>query len=155
MRKDWLWVGIVTLMLAACTTTEAPRAPITPTPAYNGPVEEIGGAAPRYEPYNPGTLQDYTIKGKTYKVVQNAQNFSEIGLATWYGAEANGNRTSIGEILDPNYRRNLRSQRHYRCAPDAAITQLCPRDKPEQRPPSGGSRERSRPVYAGQNHRFV
>ncbi|MBT9429650.1 endolytic peptidoglycan transglycosylase RlpA [Candidatus Symbiopectobacterium endolongispinus] len=102
MRKDWLWVGIVTLMLAACTTTEAPRAPITPTSAYNGPVEEIGGAEPRYEPYNPSTLQNYTIKGKTYKVIQNAQNFSEVSLATWYGAEANGNRTSIGEIFDPN-----------------------------------------------------
>lgn len=102
MRKDWLWVSIATVMLAACTTTETPRAPVTQAPAYNGPVEEIGGAEPRYEPYNPGTLQDYTIKGKTYKVVQNAQNFSEVGLATWYGAEANGNRTSIGEIFDPN-----------------------------------------------------
>ncbi|MFT8211489.1 MAG: endolytic peptidoglycan transglycosylase RlpA [Symbiopectobacterium sp.] len=102
MRKDWLWVSIVTLTLAACTTTETPRAPVTPAPAYNGPVEEIGGAEPRYEPYNPGTLQDYTVKGKTYKVIQNAQNFSEVGLATWYGAEANGNRTSTGEIFDPN-----------------------------------------------------
>lgn len=102
MRKDWLWISIVTLTLAACTTTETPRAPVTQAPAYSGPVEEIGGAEPRYEPYNPGTLQDYTIKGKTYKVVQNAQNFSEVGLATWYGAEANGNRTSIGEIFDPN-----------------------------------------------------
>lgn len=102
MRKDWLWVGIVTLVLAACTTTETPRAPVTPLPAYNGPVEEIGGAEPRYEPYNPSTLQDYTLKGKTYKVIQNPQNFTEVGLATWYGAEASGNRTSIGEIFDPN-----------------------------------------------------
>lgn len=102
MRKDWLWVSIVTLTLAACTTTETPRAPVTQAPAYNGPVEEIGGAEPRYEPYNPSTLQDYTIKGKTYKIIQNTQNFSEVGLATWYGAEASGNRTSIGEIFDPN-----------------------------------------------------
>lgn len=102
MRKDWLWVSFITLTLAACTTPESTRAPVTPAPAYNGPVEEITGAEPRYEPYNQGTLQDYQIKGKTYKVIQNPQNFSETGLATWYGEEANGNRTSIGELFDPN-----------------------------------------------------
>ncbi|KFX06686.1 rare lipoprotein A [Pectobacterium betavasculorum] len=102
MRKDWLWVGVATLALAACTTTEQ-RQPAPPvTQAYNGPTEEIGGVEPRYEPYNQGTLQDYNIKGKTYKIVQNPQNFSETGLATWYGEEASGNRTSIGEIFDPN-----------------------------------------------------
>ncbi|MBE5213674.1 endolytic peptidoglycan transglycosylase RlpA [Pectobacterium sp. A535-S3-A17] len=102
MRKDWLWVGVATLALAACTTTEQ-RQPAPPvTQVYSGPTEEIGGAEPRYEPYNPGTLQDYNIKGKSYKIVQNPQNFSETGLAAWYGEEANGNRTSTGETFDPN-----------------------------------------------------
>ncbi|WP_409306356.1 endolytic peptidoglycan transglycosylase RlpA [Pectobacterium sp. B1J-3] len=101
MRKDWLWVGAVSLALSACTVTEKPSSPPVKT-VYSGPVEEIGGAEPRYEPYNPGTLQDYTIKGRTYKIVKNPQNFSETGLATWYGEEANGNRTSIGEVFDPN-----------------------------------------------------
>ncbi|KAA3666926.1 endolytic peptidoglycan transglycosylase RlpA [Pectobacterium carotovorum] len=102
MRKDWLWVGVATLALAACTTTEQ-RQPTPPvTQVYSGPTEEIGGAEPRYEPYNQGTLQDYNIKGKTYKIVKNPQNFSETGLAAWYGEEASGNRTSIGETFDPN-----------------------------------------------------
>ncbi|MCL6349683.1 endolytic peptidoglycan transglycosylase RlpA [Pectobacterium polaris] len=102
MRKDWLWVGVATLALAACTTTEQ-RQPAPPvTQVYSGPTEEIGGAEPRYEPYNQGTLQDYSIKGKSYKIVKNPQNFSETGLATWYGEEASGNRTSIGETFDPN-----------------------------------------------------
>ncbi|POD92839.1 endolytic peptidoglycan transglycosylase RlpA [Pectobacterium odoriferum] len=102
MRKDWLWVGVATLALAACTTTEQ-RQPTPPvTQVYSGPTEEIGGAEPRYEPYNQGTLQDYNIKGKTYKIVNNPQNFSETGLAAWYGEEASGNRTSIGETFDPN-----------------------------------------------------
>ncbi|APS29257.1 endolytic peptidoglycan transglycosylase RlpA [Pectobacterium brasiliense] len=102
MRKDWLWVGVATLALAACTTTEQ-RQPAPPvTQVYSGPTEEIGGAEPRYEPYNQGTLQDYSIKGKSYKIVKNPQNFSETGLAAWYGEEASGNRTSIGETFDPN-----------------------------------------------------
>ncbi|RLM24039.1 rare lipoprotein A [Brenneria alni] len=101
MRKDWLWIGVVSLTLSACTVTEQQPAPPVSN-VYSGPVEEIGGAEPRYEPYNPGTLQDYTLKGKTYKVIKNPQNFSETGLATWYGEEASGNRTSIGEMFDPN-----------------------------------------------------
>ncbi|MEQ9848686.1 endolytic peptidoglycan transglycosylase RlpA [Pectobacterium brasiliense] len=102
MRKDWLWVGVATLALAACTTTEQ-RQPAPPVAqVYSGPTEEIGGAEPRYEPYNQGTLQDYSIKGKSYKIVKNPQNFSETGLAAWYGEEASGNRTSIGETFDPN-----------------------------------------------------
>ncbi|WP_420065325.1 endolytic peptidoglycan transglycosylase RlpA [Pectobacterium colocasium] len=102
MRKDWLWIGVATLALAACTTTEQ-RQPAPPvTQVYSGPVEEIGGAEPRYEPYNQGTLQDYNVKGKTYKIVKDPQNFSETGLAAWYGEEASGNRTSIGETFDPN-----------------------------------------------------
>lgn len=102
MRKDWLWVSFITLTLAACTTPESTQAPVTPAPAYNGPVEEISGAEPRYEPYNQSTMQNYQIKGKTYNIVQNPQNFSETGLAAWYGAEASGNRTSTGELFDPN-----------------------------------------------------
>ncbi|QTF09382.1 endolytic peptidoglycan transglycosylase RlpA [Brenneria izadpanahii] len=101
MRKDWLWIGVLSLALSACTVTEQPTAPPASN-VYNGPVEEIGGVEPRYEPYNQGTLQDYTLKGRTYNIVKNPQNFSETGLATWYGEEASGNRTSIGEVFDPN-----------------------------------------------------
>lgn len=101
MRKDWLWIGVLSLALSACTVTEQPSAPPAGN-VYNGPVEEIGGAEPRYEPYNQGTLQDYTLNGRTYKIIKNPQNFSETGLATWYGEEASGNRTSIGEEFDPN-----------------------------------------------------
>lgn len=101
MRKEWLWVGIIGLFLNACTTeTQQQQEP--PQPAYNGPVVEIGGAEPRYEPYNPGTNQDYTVNGKSYSVVKNPQNFSQTGLAAWYGEEANGNTTAIGEVFDPN-----------------------------------------------------
>ncbi|EHD22522.1 MULTISPECIES: endolytic peptidoglycan transglycosylase RlpA [Brenneria] len=101
MRKDWLWIGAVSLVLSACTVTEQQPAPPAAS-VYSGPVDEIGGVEPRYEPYNQGALQDYTIKGKTYRVIKNPQNFSETGLATWYGEEAGGNQTAIGEVFDPN-----------------------------------------------------
>lgn len=103
MRKEWLWVGAVAaaVLLSGCvTTTEETQAPVQQ--AYNGPVTEIGGVEPHYEPYNPGTMQDYKVNGDTYRIVQNPQNFSQTGLAAWYGEEANGNTTAIGEQFDPN-----------------------------------------------------
>lgn len=103
MRKDWLWIALASAMLAACTTDSDQQAPVTQQQAvYNGPVVEIGGAEPRYEPINPGTSQDYSVNGKNYKIVKDPSNFSQVGLAAWYGEEANGNRTATGETFDPN-----------------------------------------------------
>lgn len=102
MRKDWLWIGLASVLLAACATDEQQQAPAPQQPAYNGPVVEIGGAEPRYEPQNPGTSQDYTVNGKTYKIVKDPSNFSETGLAAWYGDEAGSNRTATGEQFDPD-----------------------------------------------------
>jgi len=102
MRKDWLWIGAASLLLAACTTDMDQQTQAPPQQPYNGPVVEIGGVEPRYEPINPGTNQDYSVNGKTYRIVKNPANFSESGLAAWYGDEANGNQTAIGETFDPN-----------------------------------------------------
>ncbi len=102
MRKDWLGVVLASLVLAACSTPEQQTNTAPPQPAYNGPVVEIPGVEPRYEPINPSTSQDYSVNGKNYRVIQDPSNYSEIGLATWYGDEAKGNRTAIGESYDPD-----------------------------------------------------
>lgn len=103
MRKDWLWIALASALLAACTTDGDQQAPVSQQQAaYNGPVVEIGGAEPRYEPVNPATSQDYSVNGKKYKIVKDPSNFSQVGLAAWYGDEANGTRTAIGETFDQN-----------------------------------------------------
>jgi len=101
MRKDWLGVALASLVLAACSTPEPQNNTAPPQPAYNGPVVEIPGVEPRYEPINPSTSQDYSVNGKNYRVIKDPSNYSEVGLATWYGDEARGNRTAIGESYDP------------------------------------------------------
>ncbi|WGK58275.1 endolytic peptidoglycan transglycosylase RlpA [Pantoea sp. SS70] len=101
MRKDWLGVALASLVLAACSTPEPQNNTAPPQPAYNGPVVEIPGVEPRYEPINPSTSQDYSVNGKSYRVIKDPSNYSEVGLATWYGDEAQGNRTAIGESYDP------------------------------------------------------
>ncbi|MGK3144392.1 endolytic peptidoglycan transglycosylase RlpA [Pantoea sp. C2G6] len=102
MRKEWLGVALASLVLAACTTPEPSQNSAPPQPAYNGPVVEIPGVEPRYEPINPGTSQDYSVNGKNYRIIKDPSNFSEVGLATSYGDEAQGNRTATGEAYDPD-----------------------------------------------------
>ncbi len=100
MRKEWYWIGVMGLLLTACSTTEnAPEQPPAAA-AYNGPVVEISGVEPRYEPYNPATSQDYDVNGKTYHIVKNPQNFSQVGLASSYSSESSGNQTATGEPFD-------------------------------------------------------
>ncbi|BFI67359.1 endolytic peptidoglycan transglycosylase RlpA [Yersinia pseudotuberculosis] len=101
MRKEWLWVGIASVLLSACIDQPpAPQQQVQQT--YSGPVEEIGGAEPRYEPFNPNVNQDYKVNGQSYRIIKEPQNFSQIGLASSYGEEARGNTTATGEIFDPN-----------------------------------------------------
>jgi len=101
MRKEWLGISLASLMLAACSSNQQQQnysAP--PLPAYNGPVVEIPGIEPKYEPRNTTANNDYSVNGISYKIATNTQNFSQIGLATTYGQEAQGNRTASGEAFD-------------------------------------------------------
>ncbi|HEY0207804.1 endolytic peptidoglycan transglycosylase RlpA [Acerihabitans sp.] len=101
MRKEWHWIGVIGLLLTACSTTETTQQQQAPAAAYNGPVVEISGVEPRYEPYNPATSQDYEVNGKTYRIIKNPQNYSETGLAAWYDAESSGSSvTATGEQFD-------------------------------------------------------
>lgn len=102
MRKDWPGVALASLILAACSTQQQQSHTAPPQPAYHGPVVEIPGVEPRYEPINPSTSQDYSVNGKNYRVIKDPSNYSEVGLAAWYGEEARGNRTAIGEKYDPD-----------------------------------------------------
>lgn len=103
MRKQWCVIGMMGLLLSACSTNDqvAPQSPVAQT--YTGPVVEIPGVEPVYEPYNPANSQDYSVNGKSYKIIKNPQNYSEIGLASWYDSESNGtSRTANGETFDAN-----------------------------------------------------
>ncbi len=55
MRKEWPVVALALLVLTACTTPSEPQNTAPPQPTYNGPVVEIPGVEPKYEPINPGT----------------------------------------------------------------------------------------------------
>lgn len=55
----------------------------------------IAGCASK--PPEPGT---YKVFGRTYKVLDKADGYSETGLASWYGEDFHGKKTANGEIYD-------------------------------------------------------
>jgi len=101
MRKEWLGAIIAGLLLSACSTTpDNQPQQAAPEPAYNGPVVEIGGADPVYEPLNANANNDYSANGNSYKIIRDASRFTQTGTATWYGTETGSNVTASGEEFD-------------------------------------------------------
>lgn len=61
---------------------------------------ELRDATPRYEPYRKANSRPYTVRGKHYTVLESAKDFSEIGIASWYGKKFHGHLTANGEIYN-------------------------------------------------------
>jgi rare lipoprotein A len=78
------------MMMAACTSNE-------PVPGY----AETADAVPKVEPRSKyGNPQFYQIAGKHYDVLTSSDGFVERGIASWYGPQFHGRRTSSGETYD-------------------------------------------------------
>ncbi len=55
------------------------------------------GAVPKEEPVSKyGNPQSYKVMGETYKVKETSKGYSEVGIASWYGKDFHGKRTSSG-----------------------------------------------------------
>lgn len=57
-------------------------------------------AAPRIEPFHSGASRPYVALGRSYTPLTDDRPLVQRGLASWYGRQFHGNRTSIGEIYD-------------------------------------------------------
>jgi rare lipoprotein A len=90
----------------------SPSAPARPAGRYSqdrdstpgGPppdVSRIPEPVPRAEPRSQyGNKSPYTVLGKTYRVLPNAQGYVERGIASWYGNKFHGYTTSTFEKYD-------------------------------------------------------
>jgi len=96
------------LLLAACAHTPRYAAPAHP-PAAPAPalphtapdVSQIPDAVPRDEPRSAfGNPPFYYVGGHRYVVLPSSNGYSERGVASWYGTEFHGLRTSTGEPYD-------------------------------------------------------
>ena len=58
-------------------------------------------AIPRDEPFHQhANPESYVVLGKRYFVMQSNNGYAERGIASWYGKQFHGNRTSTGERYD-------------------------------------------------------
>jgi len=98
------------LLLAACAhapprpspahpPTAAPSATVLP---HNAPdANQVPDAVPREEPRSAfGNPPFYYVAGHRYVVLPSSSGYTERGVASWYGSEFHGLRTSTGEPYD-------------------------------------------------------
>jgi rare lipoprotein A len=115
IRRSGACGAALALLLAACASQSPKTTPATgragqPAPPDQGgprmttaPMFDAvsGDAIPRKEPLAKyGNPDKYVALGKTYKVMKDADGYSEEGIASWYGRKFHGQRTSSGELYD-------------------------------------------------------
>ena len=124
MNKRTGLIVFAALILSACSGMPAHKAatqqaaPImesgsTPTesgggylpgdgPGANIPANlaSVPDAVPRAEPLHPYANRPYVALGRTYVPLTKPGNFTERGIASWYGKKFDGQRTSSGEIYN-------------------------------------------------------
>jgi len=99
-RVCYLPVFVLLSLLAACSVPPAPEvsdgAPIRAIKAA-----DVDNAIPRADPILAvGNKSPYTVRGISYEILEDARNYREKGVASWYGTKFNGHKTSNGEIFD-------------------------------------------------------
>ncbi len=101
-RGVWLAGGALVwaLLLSGCSSTGGSRT-LGENEQIPGDLENIPDAVPRVEPRarygNPAT---YVVFGKRYHTKTSSQGHVERGLASWYGPNFHGRKTSSGERYD-------------------------------------------------------
>jgi rare lipoprotein A len=97
------------LLLGACAHTPRrpaappanPASPITALPRNPPDVSQVPDAVPRAEPRSAfGNPPFYYVSGRRYAVLPTSTGYVERGVASWYGTEFHGLRTSTGEPYD-------------------------------------------------------
>lgn len=77
---------------AAVASTDTEPVIVRPAPA------PVGIAAPEKSARAP---REYEVFGQRYTIMADAGDYTEVGVASWYGNELAGRPTSSGEIYDP------------------------------------------------------
>jgi rare lipoprotein A len=103
--------GIIVAIAAAAVLAGCATAPKPPRTGgyyqHDGPPAQVPGdimatpdAVPRIEPFHAFANRPYVALGRSYTPITDDRPIVQRGLASWYGRQFHGSRTSIGETYD-------------------------------------------------------
>ena len=98
-RYQSIFLIVATLLVSSCSFIQ----PVEQDSAPNKPIDwtQVKPVIPKKEPKSRyGNPESYEVFGKTYRVLDSAKNFTQHGVASWYGTKFHGRRTSSGETYD-------------------------------------------------------
>jgi len=88
------------LLLQACSHSRYQQA-IDSTPVFDDRIKLLKEPKPISEPLSRiGNPDQYEVWGKTYQVSKGLTQYSQTGIASWYGQKFHGHATSNGELFD-------------------------------------------------------
>ncbi|RUO21199.1 septal ring lytic transglycosylase RlpA [Aliidiomarina iranensis] len=96
------FIAFSLLTLNACSSSAEQRYRMyqDQAPARTPTAAELNQIEPRYEPISRVGNLPYEVNGIQYFVLESNQDYSEEGIASWYGQKFHGHRTSMGEFFD-------------------------------------------------------
>lgn len=83
MDFRWIFLSLAAVLLASCAGGQRP-----------------GYSSKSATPQPKGTQKPYTVMGKSYTPLKSHDGFREAGIASWYGTDFHGKKTSNGERYD-------------------------------------------------------
>lgn len=100
-KSSWsrglVWAALASA-LAGCSAVPDSRAPAKPI--IDDPLAAAGGSGepvPRVEPPSrSGNPDNYRVFGRRYRVKETSEGYHEQGIASWYGWDFHGRKTSSG-----------------------------------------------------------
>mgnify|MGYP001822793115 FL=1 len=101
-RSRYTTLLVLALLMAGCSTPSSRyNHKHDSAPDRDVDVSRIPDAVPRYEPPSKyGNPDSYVVNGRRYHVMDDAYNYTERGIASWYGKKFHGHRTSSGEAYN-------------------------------------------------------
>lgn len=100
--RTYLIIFLISLFLTGCGTSSKSPFP-TRQPAPEIDISKIPNAIPRNEPRSRyGNPSSYEVFGQRYYTMKSAKGFVEKGIASWYGPNFHGKKTSSQEVYDMN-----------------------------------------------------
>jgi rare lipoprotein A len=98
----FIYVFSVALLLAACSSAPPSRysQKHDSIPSRLPSPEELVEPTPSFEPPSRQGNRTYSLFGKTWQILDSVDDFSQEGVASWYGEKFHGHLTSNGETYD-------------------------------------------------------